>query len=90
MRGYFKEERFCVTKEKDGRKGYAVFAPFVTSHINVVTHPYEEDKENPSGIMVNLGWMPFENIKEISTDAEPIEKLVRFFTCKMAKNLYRT
>jgi len=75
MRGYFKEERFVVSREKDGRKGYAIFAPFITSHVSVVTNPYEEEKENPSGIMVNLGWMPFENIGEISNDAEPIEKL---------------
>lgn len=32
MRGYFKEERFFVQKSKDGKLGYAVFAPFVTSH----------------------------------------------------------
>lgn len=32
MRGYFKEGRFMVQKERDGRRGYLVFAPFITRH----------------------------------------------------------
>ena len=86
MRGYFKEERFVVLKEKDGRKGYAVFAPFVTSHASFVTHPYEEEKENASGIMVNLGWVPYENVAEITNDSEPLGKIVIF--CHKPFDLY--
>lgn len=31
MTGYFREERFFIKREKDGKKGYLVFAPFVTA-----------------------------------------------------------
>jgi len=72
MRGYFKEERFFVQKTKDGKKGYAVFAPFVTSHHDRNTHPYRYPQVNPSGIMVNLGWVPVERREEIGLDAEPL------------------
>lgn len=29
MEGYFEEERFLISREKDGKKGYIVLAPFV-------------------------------------------------------------
>ena len=32
MEGYYEEERFLVSREKDGKKGYLVFAPFVYRH----------------------------------------------------------
>merc|ERR1712232_644501 len=75
MRGYFKEERFFVQKSKEGKKGYAVFAPFVTSHTDLSTHPYAAPKTNISGIMVNLGWVPVENRMEIGLDSEPLGTL---------------
>ena len=31
LRGYFKDERFFVRRARDGRMGYLVFAPFITS-----------------------------------------------------------
>lgn len=71
MRGYFKEERFFIQKNKDGKKGYAVFAPFVTSHTDVNSHPHRGPTVLPCGIMVNLGWVPVENRKEVSLDSEP-------------------
>ena len=58
MRGFFKEERFFVARKKDGKDGFAVFAPFVTSLVNANAHPYEVDIEKCSGIMVNMGWVP--------------------------------
>jgi surfeit locus 1 family protein len=72
MRGYFKEERFFVQKTKDGKKGFAVFAPFVTSHQDLNTHPNRLPNTNASGIMVNLGWVPVDRKSEISLDSEPL------------------
>jgi len=75
MRGYFKEERFFVQKSKDGKKGYAVFAPFVTSHTNLNTHPYRGPQTNVCGIMVNLGWVPVDSRNEVGLDSEPLGTL---------------
>lgn len=79
MRGYFKEERFFVQKQKDGKDGYAIFAPFVTSHANNQSSPLVTfAPANASGIMVNLGWVPLENRGEVALDDEPLGKLVIF------------
>ena len=90
MRGYFKEERFFVQKTKDGKDGYAIFAPFVTSHANNQSHPLVTFVAvNASGIMVNLGWVPLENRGEVALDNEPLGKLVIFFWRFKGKFLYR-
>jgi len=73
LTGYFKEERFFVRKVRDGRVGYAVFAPFVTA-----MEDYDLRKDNNAnpmveyGIMVNLGWVPRENKDDIEMGGEPI------------------
>jgi len=35
MDGYFKTDRFFVRREKEGKEGYLVFAPFVTAFESV-------------------------------------------------------
>jgi len=70
MEGYFREDRFFVHRQKHGEPGYLVFAPFITSIKSKRTaKPYE------NGIMVSLGWVPSENAKEITKNAEPIPSL---------------
>jgi len=31
IKGWFREERFFVRRSRDGKDGYLVFAPFITS-----------------------------------------------------------
>lgn len=57
MEGYFEEERFLIAREKDGKKGYMVFAPFVYRH----DRPNKYDRGGRSFrefVIVNLGWIP--------------------------------
>jgi len=76
LTGYFKEERFFVRKTRDGRVGYAVFAPFITA-----MDDYDLKKDNNAnpmlehGLMVNLGWVPIENKGDIEMGSEPIPAL---------------
>ena len=76
MRGYFKEMRFFVSRKKEGKEGFAVFAPFVTSHHNASVHPTKFIEPHHAGIMVNLGWIPAEDITKINAeDEEPLGKI---------------
>lgn len=74
MRGYFKASRIYVRKIKDGKPGFAVFAPFITSVIDNRPEERRNDLQGveESGIMVNLGWVPSESKKEVSGTDEPL------------------
>jgi len=77
LQGYFKEERFFVRKQRDGRPGYAVFAPFITAMADYDLR--KDTNANPMleyGIMVNLGWVPIENKGDIEMGSEPIPAMV--------------
>lgn len=71
IKGWFKEERFFVSRNRDGKKGYLVFAPFVTS-----TKKNETDANSFSNtpsdntVFVNLGWVPLENKDDIEMSGE--------------------
>lgn len=81
MKGYFKDERFFIRRARDGRLGYMVFAPFVTAvqktdfvaRETVVNTPVEIT------ILVNLGWVPVENKKDIELGNQPIPPLVIYW-----------
>mmetsp|Transcript_3902 Transcript_3902/g.4336 ORF Transcript_3902/g.4336 Transcript_3902/m.4336 type:complete len:300 (+) Transcript_3902:32-931(+) len=74
IQGYFKEERFFIARERDGKKGYLVMAPFITStrKYSKVIKPVEANKTLESGLLVNLGWVPAENKDDIELSAEPL------------------
>lgn len=57
MEGYFEEERFLVSREKDGKKGYLVFAPFVYKH-QIPNNLDKNGKTVREFVIVNLGWIP--------------------------------
>ena len=79
MKGYFKDERFFVRRTRDGRLGYLVFAPFVTAVENQ-DFAKREININPNveiTILVDLGWVPLENKKDIEMGNEPIPPLVK-------------
>ncbi|CAD8044894.1 unnamed protein product [Paramecium primaurelia] len=69
--GYFRDERFFVRREREGRDGFLVFAPFVTA---LQFNDTEQDPEQTtkSQVMVNLGWVPKDNISDIQMGQEPI------------------
>jgi len=72
LTGYFKEERFFVSRSRDGRAGYCVFAPFVTAMEDADLR--KENNANTMqefGCMVNLGWVPKENKDDIEMGGEP-------------------
>jgi len=76
MQGYFKEDRFFIRRERAGKEGYLVFAPFITS-IKSTDHT-GDNPANPNvetGIFVNLGWVPLENRSDIELSNEPIPAL---------------
>ena len=75
--GYFKEERFFVRKQREGRAGYSVLAPFITAIED--NDPFRTTQANPPveyGLMVNLGWVPLENKQDIEKSSEPLPLLV--------------
>lgn len=78
IRGYFKEQRVFVRKEKDGKAGYAVLAPFVTGVQDVHSHPdfkLECNKNAEHSIMVSLGWVPLDRKNAIEASDEPLPLL---------------
>ncbi len=78
MRGYFKDERFFIRRTRDGRLGYLVFAPFVTA-VEQTDFVKRENIINPPveiTVLVDLGWVPLENKKDIEMGNEPIPPLV--------------
>ena len=79
MKGFFKDERFFIRRTRDGRLGYLVFAPFVTA---VEETDFIKREGNPIPnleitILVDLGWVPLENKKDIEIGNEPIPPLVQ-------------
>lgn len=76
LRGYFKEERFFVAREKDGKDGFLVFAPFVTAVQD--PEPQKRNDANPvveHQVFINLGWVPSESKGDIKMGNEPIPNL---------------
>ena len=81
VKGYFKDERFFIRRTRDGRLGYLVFAPFVTA-VEETDTVKREGNPNPAvevTVMVDLGWVPLENKKDIEMGNEPIPPLVLWF-----------
>lgn len=78
--GYFRDERVLVRRERDGRSGFLVFAPFVSSRYQY-DHDDDQSKIACTTVMVNLGWVPKENRKDITMGSEPLGTTV-------IKNLY--
>lgn len=78
--GYFREERFFIAREREGKKGYLVMAPFITSYQKYPKFFKPSDVNRPleSGLMVNLGWVPAENKDDIELSSEPLPLLVTF------------
>lgn len=76
LQGYFKEERFFVKRDREGKAGYMVFAPFVTAMED--NDPYKDTGANPMaeyGLMVNIGWVPQENKDDIEMGGEVVPAL---------------
>ncbi len=71
IRGYFQQERFFVKRERAGKQGYLIFAPFVTAikRLKKAARPAE------TSCMVMIGWVPEENIGDIELTMEPVEPL---------------
>lgn len=58
---------------KDGKEGYLVFAPLMTSSTRFNKTNPEEDRMRQSHILVNLGWVPQSNPRvEASTEPLPV------------------
>jgi hypothetical protein len=82
MRGYFEPERIFIRREKNGKFGYLVFAPFVSAHLVGDGRQFEQEgamEIAKTGVFVNLGWVPHENVDEIECTNEPLPLLVNFF-----------
>lgn len=73
LKGYFREERFFVAREKDGKPGFLVFAPFMTAlHELDTIRKHDVNTPVETGIFVNLGWVPSENKDDIEMTSEPV------------------
>lgn len=78
MRGYFKEERLFIKRERNGKPGYIVLAPFITANkfqdptIRAAGQNYPLE----NGLMVSLGWVPKENLGDIEMGQEVLPLLV--------------
>lgn len=83
IRGYFKEERMLVKRERDGKEGYLVFAPFITA-----TENHYKDKtvtvnsNQNSGLFVCLGWVPRDKKNEVTMGNDPVPLIVRSSSAK--------
>ena len=64
--GYYKEDRFIVAREKDGKPGYLVFAPFVTRS----KYRGNSDRRSETSIIVCLGWIPRNHKDRVISDQE--------------------
>jgi len=76
IRGYLGPGRIFVRKDKDGKKGYSVFAPFYTASFDLNNHSKCRPRHNSKaevGLPVDLGWVPIEHRKEISVTTNPLE-----------------
>jgi surfeit locus 1 family protein len=72
MEGYFEEERFLVSREKDGKRGYLVFAPFVYRH-ELPTSLDKNGKTLREFVIVNIGWIPIHLKDSISMNYDQSE-----------------
>jgi surfeit locus 1 family protein len=64
--GYYKDDRFIVAREKDGKPGYLVFAPFVTHG----SYRGNSSRKSEFSIIVCLGWIPRNHKDRIISDRE--------------------
>lgn len=53
--GYFRQGRFMVARERDGKPGYLIFAPFATAS---TYSQMNASKKSEAAIVVCLGWIP--------------------------------
>ncbi|KRX05491.1 hypothetical protein PPERSA_04528 [Pseudocohnilembus persalinus] len=74
IQGWFREERFFVRRQRDGKEGYLVFAPFITSTRKLESeHNSAVNPQENNTVFVNLGWVPLENKLDIEMTGEPVE-----------------
>jgi len=76
IRGYLGPGRIFIRKDKDGKKGYSVFAPFYTAAQSLDNNPKfstHSKSKMEVGVTVDLGWVPIEHRKEISITTNPLE-----------------
>lgn len=76
IRGFFQKGRIFVRKDRDGKKGYSVFAPFYTTDIDLDNNPMARMRSSQRlriGTMVDLGWVPLEHVEEIKDSSDPLE-----------------
>jgi cytochrome oxidase assembly protein ShyY1 len=72
MVGYYRPERIVVARDRDGKPGYYIFAPF----INMAQQPQEGSEAiYESGVVLNLGWLPREDRAQIELGMEPTQPL---------------
>lgn len=78
VRGYFNQERFFVRKERNGKGGYIVLAPFITStrFQDQTVRASGQNYPLEYGVMVSLGWVPEENLGDIQMTQEVLPLLV--------------
>ncbi len=76
LRGYFREERFFVRRERDGQVGYLVLAPFITGIVDNDNSRQGQNPPNEHAVIINLGWVPKDNLDDIQMSSEPIPLLV--------------
>lgn len=77
LRGYFKDERFFVRRQRDGKDGFLVFAAFVTA-VDRVNHRLKQKDLLPieHSVFVNLGWVPFDRKGDVELGGEVVAPLV--------------
>lgn len=61
-----------VKRDREGKDGYLVMAPFVTALRNYDHNVDVNPQVSRTQIMVNLGWVPAENKLDISMGSDPI------------------
>lgn len=77
LRGYFKDERFFVRRNRNGSDGYLVFAAFVTA-VERVNHRLKQKELLPieHSVFVNLGWVPFDKKADVELGGEVAPAIV--------------
>lgn len=71
LEGYFRFSRFMVARQKNGKDGYLIFAPFVTAvdYTNPSCNPFRKLERN---LIVCLGWVPKELKNKIEDNDSPV------------------
>lgn len=82
VKGFFGSQRFFVKRERGGKDGYLVLAPFYTYHHKMGPYNsaidedrYHEYQGAAGGLMVNLGWLPAEHKKDMDFKDTGIEAI---------------